>query len=479
MCFWAGLGGCVKESSSDPSADETRVRVMIGVKGRAGLFGTNQFNDCAIRSIDVLAFDNTDRTFLYHTRATSIDPNYTYFDAFLRRRARNAAQFFMVLANLSEEVSALLPPLEYDLTTVSDVQDKLIFDFIHAHNPNDTTSDALTFGKSRFLPMWGMSDSFVLYFDGETITAPGGLAIPLLRSVATVTVKLDLPVGHADFKLKQVAIYNTPNKGYAIPHEDFYTKIVAGNPAILNVEAIHPSTVIGASYEKAYFNCENETGSVGQIYIGEKYNGRRYLPNQDETLPEEDLTWVLIQGEYDNSNKDTWYKLPFRNINGELLNVLRNHDYIFTITKVTGPGSMNEDGNDNSEIDADIFVSGWDDQSVDDMKDDSAGELRVSATKATLTQPGTAVTIWFWTNKGNASLSEKTSGNLNVDDIFYNLVGGDTSNFSFDSSTGEGWIKLVTDTSKPGVNSGGSVTHEIVLCAGTLRRVITVTVNLP
>ncbi len=132
---------------------------------------------------------------------------------------------------------------------------------------------------------------------------------------------------------------------------------------------------------------------------------------------------------------------------------------------------------ETEELGLHVSIHDWDDGDVDEMTGNR--ELKVSAVKAEIIQPDEAVRIWFWTDQPEVSVSPTTVEGKNTDDIFYDLTGSSPGNFYFDSSTGEGWLDIITDTNKPEVTAGVSGQHGVILDAGELKRTITVTVNIP
>jgi len=340
-----GWGGCTEQTyKSVPEDDDTcLVRVQIQTTG-SSTRGTRAegYPDTYIETIDVLSFREDNSTFQYRSLASVIDLSNQWFDVVMNK-SQDEKQVLVIIANLRQELDALA--LSPGVTTLEDLRNTLSFEFIQ-QTTYDATHDPAhvpegIFGADRPLPMWGESEPVVMLQEQMTIGT-----IYLLRSLASVTVLINLDPTDTDqksFELVDVVITRTPDKGWAIPDPDLITVASDGS-----VTATGPTAAtLGATFRNAYYSSADGVTITDGIYIGE-------YSNTTAGMVDDDRTWLLVGGIYDNSGDVTWYRLPFIDRDGKQWDILRNHNYIFNITKVTGPGNTEEDAKD-AEIYTDVI----------------------------------------------------------------------------------------------------------------------------
>ncbi|MCD8101356.1 MAG: FimB/Mfa2 family fimbrial subunit [Alistipes sp.] len=455
LCLWlGGTAGCTGDPDGGAAdGDYLAVRITTRIGGGMASPTAAGFSDALLGTIDVLSFDENGK-FLYRAAASVIDDNGKYFEVWLKKNRSEQTQTLVVLANLRDEIEAF--PLTAGQTTKTELQQGLVFTFTHLADLTDPEPDAAkVFGQERLLPMWGESEPLFLWADEQNIGT-----IYLMRAVAgvTVTVELEDDPAQKDFKLVTAVIYNTPSHGLAIPDPVNIAEDVdnLNNYYLKAVEPTVPATIYG----KAYYTDPDE-GFVNTIYIGEKKNSGAGTEDFD--------TWLVIAGKYDGG-EPTWYRLPFKDVKGDYHDILRNHDYKFKITKVTGPGSGSEEIPDdkNIEIDMSIEVKGWSTVNVDPIDD---VVLNVSAVKASINERNMA-RIWFWTNRKREDISVEPA--TPADAIFTGLTDGSQSNLVFDPATGQGYIDIMTDP-ESGAADGS---YTLMLNAGGLKRSIEVDVKI-
>lgn len=337
------MAACIKDGSYDVAPvdpDSQVVRMHIRVPGNPSV-STRGFADTFIQTIDVLSFSADAGTFQYRSSASVIDSSNEWFDITLSKSG-SQEQVLVVLANLKDELDATI--LTSGSTTVAQLRDLLTIEFVHrtsydpTHNPSNEVSGQ--YGADRPLPMWGEYGPVAIV---EEVTDLG--TIYMLRSLAAVTVLINLDRSdpdQKDFELVDVAIYNTVDSGYAIPDPDNIETSSAGS-----VKATSPTVPTGVVYDNAYYASSDGVTITDGIYIGER-------SNTASGIDEEDRTWLLIAGIYDNSGEVTWYRLPFIDRDGKQWDILRNHNFIFNIYKVSGPGTGEEEATD-ADIYADVI----------------------------------------------------------------------------------------------------------------------------
>lgn len=456
LCLWlGGAAGCTGDPDGGAAdGDNLAVRITTRIGGGMASPTAAGFSDARLGTIDVLSFDENG-IFLYRAAARVIDDNGKYFEVWLKKNRSEQTQTLVVLANLRDEIEAF--PLTAGQTTKTELQQGLVFTFTHLADLTDPEPDAAkVFGQERLLPMWGESEPLFLWADEQNIGT-----IYLMRAVAgvTVTVELEDDPAQKDFKLVTAVIYNTPSHGLAIPDPVNIAEDV-DNLNNYYLKAVEP-TVPGTTYGKAYYHVPPGADHLNNtIYIGEKKNSGAGTEDFD--------TWLVIAGKYDGG-EPSWYRLPFKDQKGDYHDILRNHDYKFNITKVTGPGSGSEEIPDdkNIEIEMSVEVKGWSTVDVDPIDD---VVLNVSAVKASINERNMA-RIWFWTTRKREDISVEPA--TPADDIFTSLTGSNPDNLHYDPDTGAGWIDIMTDH-ESGAEDGS---YTLLLNAGGLKRSIEVHVK--
>jgi len=209
--------------------------------------------------------------------------------------------------------------------------------------------------NAAFFPMWGESRPIVI---SDNMPSP---TINLCRALAGIDVGLnfksdngkltDQAYGISGFKLAEVLVYRTYDKGYVAPIGD-----TSETPSV-------PSDALRHGDDSPLDYIIPNVGGV-DVYAREIY-----VPEADLPLApaNDNIHCIVIGGYYQNSAVVSYYRLDFakETTSGEriYLPLLRNHRYVFNIIQVHGPGfssamsalaSMPTTGN----VDYDLVV--WD-----------------------------------------------------------------------------------------------------------------------
>lgn len=199
-----------------------------------------------------------------------------------------------------------------------------------------------SFDGSRPFPMFGVANS------GNSIEITENMSlsdVSLIRGVARVDIGIGIK--NADdtwnkngvkFNMTQIQIWKAGKQYAYMPSENNFSS----TGRVDGVTITGPSPV-GTTETKVYdiTHITNNTYCSGKIY-----------------LPEADLNWgdvydanhtdrlaVIVGGKYNGSQTETFYRVDFKNdVSGEKMDILRNHVYRFTVTKVT------DDGYDTAEL---------------------------------------------------------------------------------------------------------------------------------
>lgn len=219
---------------------------------------------------------------------------------------------FVVIANCTNESYSLA----YDYGTDMPVLNNLLF-----KAPDLTDQTVIANGA---IPMWGIKN-FTINENTEDIDLE---SIWLLRSLAKVEVKLDASLT-SQYALSEVAISNVSNTGYSLPSYDAWkalenTTILThdnGFNAYMTAQTVNgvalAAETAGSSYYLYVPEYDNVSGTYAELYISLN---------------------VLEDGKVANTEPFKLYFRPysdgFAGAEADRYNVVRNHIYRYTITKV-------------------------------------------------------------------------------------------------------------------------------------------------
>lgn len=208
----------------------------------------------------------------------------------------------------------------------------------------------------------------------------GGNAIPLTRMVAKVDVKVDDAVNN--FTLTSVHVFNYNTHGAVVPANsawDASSKI-----------AIAPTVPSASTLTKGPLDYNNDSGKTeintvtnsceGEIYLFESENHTGTGHTSGKSLL--DRTCIVVGGVYDTDSSPTYYRVDFSNGSGisqTFLDVLRNHQYIFKITRVSGPGfSTPEIAFESGPVNIEANVLEWNQAGMPNAEFDGQNILKAS-----------------------------------------------------------------------------------------------------
>jgi hypothetical protein len=193
----------------------------------------------------------------------------------------------------------------------------------------------------KAIPMWGMLEEV-------NIASGSGLGtnnkVNLTRMIARIDVAVAADV---NFELISVHFYNRNTKGRIVPEDNGNW---TGN--VSDAYATTPSLPEEALKDDLPQVYTDVTGNAmtGIIYAFEAEKGDGY---GGSGIAYEDEPCLVIGGYYDGSDDPTYYRVDFvqtKDDEGDnlaqprYLDILRNHQYVVSIAKVSGPGRSDPDG---------------------------------------------------------------------------------------------------------------------------------------
>lgn len=180
--------------------------------------------------------------------------------------------------------------------------------------------DYATHTPTTAIPMWGVTTAELTLTPGERQTLAGG--IDLLRAVAKVEVKLNDAVAQEGFTLTGVTISTANQQGYCLP---------AGYADVQNTKELDREEGSPTSFHPI-----QSSATTSNLAFTEN-NGTYtlYLPEYDNGTNAATLSVTVA----DEDKQTETYTLEFKNYTngqptGEAYNIVRNHLYRYTITKI-------------------------------------------------------------------------------------------------------------------------------------------------
>ncbi|GHT40681.1 hypothetical protein AGMMS49965_09300 [Bacteroidia bacterium] len=297
-----------------PSGEQVKLHLGLNIQSnfQSGLRAISATEEQAIKQIDVLVFkeESPGGVFVYseHVEGTLSD------SSAIIKTNYEANQQLVVITNARDEVRKLV-----DNTSKGVLKDKLLELLTFSLKLNDdkwnATGPAGTDNFTAF-PMWGESAPTLITKNSGIIPVKS-----LLRMVARIDVVLDQSV--TEFEIDSVFLYNTNIGGRIVPD----TLELAKDKATLPLDA----DLIGTKGKDAYIKYIMSTtkGDSNAIYTFETA-----APSTNSN----EATCLIIAGRYKGTT--CYYRVDFVDLNDpeKHADILRNHCYKVTITRVTAEG---------------------------------------------------------------------------------------------------------------------------------------------
>lgn len=184
--------------------------------------------------------------------------------------------------------------------------------------------DDATHTPTTAIPMWGVTTAKLTLKPGERQTLDNG--IDLLRAVAKVEVKLQDNTDTQGFSLTDVTISTANTQGYCLPldYDKVETTAALNREEETGITTFHPYPNSATTTDLAFTNDGNNTYT---LYLPEYDNGTGNTPAT--------LTVTVADGD----GQEETYPLEFKTYEegqptGKAYNIVRNHLYRYTITKI-------------------------------------------------------------------------------------------------------------------------------------------------
>ncbi|MBP3602195.1 MAG: membrane lipoprotein lipid attachment site-containing protein [Alistipes sp.] len=279
--------------------------------------------------------------------------------------------------------------------------------------------------------------------------------VPLVRNFVKISVDNQ---AKTIFDYEGIAVINVPDMGTVAPF-NVNNGTYATYSARIAYKTLNDAGYYG--YEPSAMEIVN-TDTSDPIFATEHYIYER-RQNQDD----EDYTYVIIKGKYNNSETSTYYKVDIVDDNKEPYNLLRNFNYVINIKSVLGPGYESADAAAKAAASNNISAS-IDTKNLLNISDGSS-RLYVEYVNKVITKPGT-FTLKY---KYLPNISDNTKDNYNKpanNDVVLSNVEGDVIVSYTKASIDDADWRTITFTT-PGTITETKL-QTITIKAGVLQREI-------
>ncbi len=416
----------------EPNPEEGAVLVNFSVQVPEMQVATRSFTDQKIESLHLLVFDENGY-FVQAAEATGTfgvekDTEYKFTARLMQSPYKRVVHF---IANSPKAVK------EYEYGSETALINAL------------TTSDSQDAYWQRVELPNGI-------LEGNEEMATKFTEVPLVRNF----VKISVDNKAAIFNYEGIAVINVPDKGTVAPfnvNNGTYAAYSAG---------IAYNTLNNAGY---YGYEPSDMTIVNTDTSNPAFDTEHYIYERRQNQDDEDYTYVIIKGKYNNSGTPTYYKVDIVDDNKEPYNLLRNFNYVIKINSVLGPGYESADAAAKAAASNNISAS-IDTKNLLNISDGSS-RLYVEYVNKVITKPGTFTLKYKYLP--NISDNTKTNYNVQANDAvdLSKVVKGDViAEFSKASSDDASGWRTITFTTPATITE--TKLQTITIKAGVLQREI-------
>lgn len=355
----------------EPNPEEGAVLVNFSVQVPEMQVATRSFTDQKIESLHLLVFDENGY-FVQAAEATGTfgvdkDEVYTFTASLMQSPYKRVVHF---IANSPIAVK------EYE------------------YGSETALINALTTSGSQDA-YWQRVELPNGILEGNEEMAKKFTKVPLVRNFVKISVDNQAEI----FEYEGIAVINVPNKGTVAPFN-------VNNGTYANYSAgIAYNTLNDAGY---YGYEPSDMKIVNTDTSSPRFATEHYIYERRQNQDDEDYTYVIIKGKYNNSETSTYYKVDIVDDTKEPYNLLRNFNYVIKINSVLGPGYESADAAAKAAASNNISAS-IDTKNLLNISDGSS-RLYVEYVNKVITKPGT-FTLKY---KYLPNISDNTQTNYNV-----------------------------------------------------------------
>jgi hypothetical protein len=321
------LRSCVRDGINErPSNNTNQVTFTMKVPKSAGTQtrAMSTVNENKVTGVDILIFNPNGGT--------------------LVDRASVQSASFVNNADGTYSFTVTLVQGNFDLAILANANDIVSAKYQDIYGTNK--ADAMQALKET-IPSGGKwptdgSKAFPMWADIGNVTIEDNSSLPNLISLTRMVSRVDVIVEASSFNMNSVYVYNYNTEGSLAPTADDWNAV--------DRRALSPNVPISSTINKgpiAYTGLVTDDKTLaGTIYMFEAENHTNATHTTAKPLL--NRTCLVVGGFYDAENDgfsdDTteyFYRVDFSIGNGmdqSFIDVLRNHQYIFTVTAVLGEG---------------------------------------------------------------------------------------------------------------------------------------------
>ena len=319
------FGSCIKEEVESAESEGAQLTLSIPEPDSVITYSTASVSECRISDAYVLIFDGSTGTYKAgeQVELSKISENGTLAPRITTQLPFNSGDLIVVLANTGHTYDAASIPLTVGVSTRGD---------INAAFPSGDVLDGLnrkwdTDLSGNRIPMCGEVTANVVF---------GNMNCTMYRAMAKINVVL------AETLQDVTGIFADANIGFTIYNRAKYGNIYSQ----AGVMSIPAGMQFGSTVDSFIKVPVAGTASPAQSYYTPEWNNSVNAKLTTVTKEEfhADRTCVIMQVDINKNPADrVYYRLDIARGNGhgetkEFLDILRNHHYIITITKVGWQG---------------------------------------------------------------------------------------------------------------------------------------------
>lgn len=362
----------------------------------------------------------------------------------------------VVLANLNQQEGIASITAEDLLTSYNgQAQSEIYKDLIYSY---PTANWNLENNK---LPMWGTTGVI-------SISSTTDASCNLYRGVAKMGVQVDEDC--TNFQLKEIYVYRVNDKGYcAAP-----TQKPSSDMQIQFSETDIPETASPRTDPLKYVVPESE--DTDYIVTGKRFLNQIYLSEVKNagTDPDKQLK-VVVGGIYEGegiegAGKMNYYRIDMKDDKGGGVadfDIIRNHSYVFNITKVANPGTPTPDeALENDVVALTVTVDRWADDYMRGVPDQYTLTTDKSVIICKKFNDVSTKTLDIWTDYSDGWYIEP-------------IAGQDFSWLTIDKESGSANSTTTVSVTPNFENRGITRTTRFYVVAGSIKKEITVIMPQP
>ena len=355
----------------------------------------------------------------------------------------------VVLANLNQQEGIASITAEDLLTSYNgQAQSEIYKDLIYSY---PTANWNLENNK---LPMWGTTGVI-------SISSTTDASCNLYRGVAKMGVQVDEDC--TNFQLKEIYVYRVNDKGYcAAP-----TQKPSSDMQIQFSETDIPETASPRTDPLKYVVPESE--DTDYIVTGKRFLNQIYLSEvKNAGMDPDKQLKVVVGGIYEGEGIEGAGKMNYYRIDMKAdFDIIRNHSYVFNITKVVNPGTPTPDeALENDVVALTVTVDRWADDYMRGVPDQYTLTTDKSVIICKKFNDVSTKTLDIWTDYSDGWYIEP-------------IAGQDLSWLTIDRESGSANSTTTVSVTPNFENRGITRTTRFYVVAGSIKKEITVIMPQP